>query len=131
MKIWAAFTGDVSGTAIKAFSVTAGQGNLTQRSVFGALNKGNIRYFCCPTGSDVPKCTWKGSPKLCWVLSKIRCKDNQVEVTTTTTNPNDGTSCWTGHMSLCCHQVASDSDRRIRRILRTIAIMPAEIDDFL
>ena len=44
------------------------------------------------------------------MLSKNRCTGNEVEVTTTTTNPADGTSCWTGHMSLCCEHTASDSD---------------------
>lgn len=43
-------------------------------------------------------------------LSKNRCSDKEVEVTTTTVNPADGTSCWTGHMSLCCDQTESDSE---------------------
>ena len=78
--------------------------------IFNGCDKGKSRYYCCPTGADAPQCTWKGSPKFCGLLSKNRCQDNEVEVTTTTTNPADGTSCWTGHMSLCCTQTKSDSD---------------------
>lgn len=78
--------------------------------IFNGCDKGKSRYYCCPSGSKAPKCTWKGSPKFCGLLSKNRCKDNEVEVTTTTTNPADGTSCWTGHMSLCCEQTESDSE---------------------
>jgi hypothetical protein len=78
--------------------------------IFNGCAKGKSRYYCCPSGSKAPKCTWKGSPKFCGMLSKNRCQSNEVEVTTTTTNPADGTSCWTGHMSLCCEQTSSDSD---------------------
>jgi hypothetical protein len=78
--------------------------------IFNGCPKGKSRYYCCPTGSTAPQCTWKGSPKFCGLLSKNRCKSNEVEVTTTTVNPADGTSCWTGHMSLCCTQTQSDSD---------------------
>lgn len=50
-----------------------------------------------------PTCEWKGSPKFCGLLSSRRCDDNQVEVAAST----DG--CWTGHKSLCCSKVGTDS----------------------
>lgn len=77
--------------------------------IFNGCDKGKSRYYCCPTGS-APQCKWKGSPKFCGLLSKNRCTGSEVEVSTTTTNPADGTSCWTGHMSLCCEHTSSDSD---------------------
>ncbi|QIW94573.1 hypothetical protein AMS68_000091 [Peltaster fructicola] len=78
--------------------------------IFNGCPSGVSRYYCCPTGSKAPVCTWRGSPKFCGLLSKNRCSDKEVEVSSTTVNPKDGTSCWTGHMSLCCEKDAADSD---------------------
>ncbi|KAF7505728.1 hypothetical protein GJ744_000494 [Endocarpon pusillum] len=74
------------------------QGNI---GIFSFCKNGKSRNYCCPSGREIPKCSWRSGKYAPFCGGS--CDKAEVQVAT------ESEDCWTGHKALCCSSTQSDA----------------------